>query len=118
MLRVCCLCLSRRALVLLARPVDEQEQRAAGYDSRQDQRVLRAQSACAFRACLGRHRVLHASMRAFDFFLRIADTSELTTGNLAPTVPSFAPMSTKSERCAASDDTACEHANAHIARQR
>ena len=45
--------------------------------------------------------------RAFDFFLRIAVTSEFTTGNLAPTVPSFAVMSVNSVRCAASEFTAC-----------
>ena len=45
--------------------------------------------------------------RTFDFFLRIAVTSEFTTGNLAPTVPSFAVMSVNSVRCAASEFTAC-----------
>lgn len=43
----------------------------------------------------------------FDFFLRIAVTSEFTTGNLAPTAPSFVVMSVNSVRCAASDETAC-----------
>ena len=49
----------------------------------------------------------HPSARTFDFFLRMAVTSEFTTGNLAPTAPSFVVMSVKSVRCAASDDTAC-----------
>ena len=48
-----------------------------------------------------------ACRRTLDFFLRIAVTSELTTGNLAPTVPSFAVMSVNSVRCAASEFTAC-----------
>jgi hypothetical protein len=47
------------------------------------------------------------SGRTFDFFLRMAVTSEFTTGNLAPTAPSFVVMSVNSVRCAASDDTAC-----------
>ena len=45
-------------------------------------------------------------LRAFDFLRRMAVTSEFTTGNLAPTVPSLAEMSVNSERCAASEDTA------------
>jgi hypothetical protein len=40
----------------------------------------------------------------------MAVTSELTTGNLAPTVPSFEVMSVNSVRCAASDETACNRA--------
>jgi hypothetical protein len=40
----------------------------------------------------------------------MAVTSEFTTGNLAPTVPSFEVMSVNSVRCAVSDETACRRA--------
>lgn len=44
---------------------------------------------------------------SLDFLRRMAVTSELTTGNLAPTAPIFAAMSVKRVRCPASDATAC-----------
>ncbi len=65
---------------------------------------------------------------SFDFLRRMAVTSELTTGNLAPRLPSLVDMSMKRLRCPASEasdwqreeeaSTGCAGASAHRAASR